>query len=156
VQRFLKVRARNARIHSPKQVRQIARSIEAFGFNVPVLVDADSNVLAGHGRILAAQLLGWKEVPTICLNYLSEAQAKAFAIADNKLSENSIWNDRLLAEQLQELSALDLDFNLEDLGFDMGEIDFRIEALGTPQATGDDAADMLPAESSGPQVSSGR
>lgn len=149
----LRVRARNPRIHSAKQVRQIARSIETFGFNVPVLVDAGSNVIAGHGRILAVQLLGWKEVPTISLEHLTEAQATAFLIADNRLTENSTWNDRLLAEQLLELSALDLDFSLEDLGFDVGEIDFRIETLTTPQAIGDDPSDRLPAESTGPQVS---
>jgi hypothetical protein len=129
----LKISARNARIHSPKQLRQIARSIETFGFNVPVLVDADLNLIAGHGRIFAAQLLGWKEVPTICLNYLSEAQAKAFAIADNKLSENSTWNDKLLAEQLQELSTLDLDFSLEDLASIWARSIFGFRRWGLPK-----------------------
>ena len=91
-------------------MRQIARSIESFGFNVPVLVDGQLRVIAGHGRVMACQLLGWTEVPTICLDHLSEAQAKAFMIADNRLTENSVWDDRLLAEQLKELSILDLDF----------------------------------------------
>src|SRR6202050_3247384 len=87
----LKLDPKNPRAHSPRQVRQIARSIEAFGFNVPVLVDAKGKVIAGHGRILACQLLGWTEVPTIRLDHLSEAQAKAFVIADNRLTENSTW-----------------------------------------------------------------
>src|SRR5689334_11694721 len=78
----LKLDPNNPRAHSPRQIRQIARSIESFGFNVPVLVDGQLKVVAGHGRVMACQLLGWTEVPTICLDHLSEAQAKAFMIAD--------------------------------------------------------------------------
>src|SRR5260370_20859542 len=111
----------NPRLHTPRQVRQIARSVEAFGFNVPVLVDANLKVIAGAGRLMACQLLGWSEVPTICLQHLSDAQAKAFMIADNRLTENSVWDDRLLAAQLKELSVLNLDFSLEATGFEMGE-----------------------------------
>ncbi|MDO8432460.1 MAG: ParB/Srx family N-terminal domain-containing protein [Candidatus Binatus sp.] len=125
----LQLDPRNPRAHSPKQVRQIARSIEAFGFNVPVLIDGNRKVIAGHGRVLACKLMGWSEVPTISLEHLSEAQARAFMIADNRLTENSVWDDQLLAEQLKELSVLDLDFNLEATGFEMGEIDLRIEGL---------------------------
>jgi DNA modification methylase len=120
---------KNPRQHSPRQIRQIARSIETFGFVVPLLVDANRKVIAGHGRLLAARLLGWNQVPTIGLDHLSEAQARAFMIADNRLTQNSAWNDRLLAEQLEELSVLNLDFSLEVTGFDMGEIDLRIEGL---------------------------
>jgi ParB-like chromosome segregation protein Spo0J len=116
---------------SPKQVRQIANGISAFGFNVPVLVDSNPTIVAGHGRLLACQQLGWDKVPTISLGHLTAAQAKAFLIADNRLTENSEWDDRLLAEQLKELSLLDLDFNLEVIGFDMGEIDLPIESLTT-------------------------
>ena len=105
--RELKLDQANPRLHSPSQVKQIGRSIEAFGFNAPVLIDRDGKVVAGHGRILACKLLGWTEVPTICLDHLTEAQARAFMIADNRLTENSTWDDRLLAEQLQELSLLD-------------------------------------------------
>ena len=101
----LKLDPKNPRAHNPKQIRQIARSIETFGFNVPVLVDANGKVIAGHGRIMACQQLGRTEVPTICLDHLSEAQARAFMIADNRLTENSVWDDRLLAEQLKELSV---------------------------------------------------
>jgi len=120
---------KNVRLHSKKQIRQIAKSIASFGFNVPVLVDGDFNVIAGHGRLLACQHLGWREVPTIRLDHLSEAQRRAFMIADNRLTEVATWDDRLLAEQLKELAVLDLDFDIEATGFDMGEIDLRIESL---------------------------
>lgn len=146
---------RNARIHSKKQVKQIARSIEAFGFNVPILVDRVGKVIAGHGRLLACKDLGWEEVPTIALEHLSEAQAKAYRIADNRLTEISDWDDRLLAEQLKELSLVDLDFSLEAIGFDMGEIDFRIESLdvsGGPNGE-KDPADDLPEVPAGDPVS---
>ena len=142
---------RNPRFHTPKQIRQIARSLDLFGFNVPVLVDANLKLIAGHGRILACQQLGWSEVPTICLDHLSDAQAKAFMIADNRLTENSVWNDRLLAEQLKELAVLDLDFSLEVTGFEMGEIDLRIQALEMTAEGPPDPADTLPP--TGPQVS---
>ncbi len=97
---------------------QISQSIQAFGFVVPVLVDAKLRVVAGHGRVMACKLLGRSQVPTISLDHLSETQIRAFAIADNRLTENSEWNDRLLAEQLRELAVLDLDFDLEATGFD--------------------------------------
>src|ERR1700752_1728015 len=105
----LKPDAANPRLHSKKQIRQIAKSIEAFGFNVPILVDRNPNVIAGHGRILACRLLGITEGPTVCLEHLNESQIRAFMIADNKLTENSVWDDRLLAEQFKELSLVDLD-----------------------------------------------
>ena len=77
-------------------------------------------LIAGHGRVEAAKLLGLNEVPTICLEHLTPAQARAFMIADNRLTEISVWDDRLLAEQLRALSVLDLDFSLEATGFDDG------------------------------------
>lgn len=83
---------KNPRLHSKQQIRQIQRSIEAFGFCVPVLLDGHRRVLAGHGRILACQRLGWQEVPTISLAHLTEVQARAFMIADNRLTENSRWD----------------------------------------------------------------
>ena len=89
-------------------MRQIAESIKAFGFNVPIAVDANLHVIAGHGRLAAARLLGWKQVPTISLSHLSESQKRAFMLADNRLTDTSIWDNRLLAEHLKELSALDL------------------------------------------------
>ena len=125
----LRLDPNNPRTHSQKQIRQIAHSIQTFGFNVPILVDSKGKVIAGHGRVMACQQLGWTEVPTITLEHLSEAQAKAFMIADNRLTENSTWDDRLLAEQLKELSAIELNFNLEAIGFETAEIDLRIESL---------------------------
>jgi len=119
----------NAREHSKKQIQQIAESIKAFGFNVPILIDTERKVIAGHGRLLACRELGWDEVPTISLGHLSEAQACAFAIADNRLTEIARWDDRLLAQQLHALSLQELDFDLEVTGFEMGEIDLRIGAL---------------------------
>jgi 16S rRNA G966 N2-methylase RsmD len=145
----LKLDPKNPRTHGRKQIRQIAQSIGVFGFNVPVLVDANLKVIAGHGRIAACQLLGWQEVPTIQLHHLTAAQARAYMIADNQLTENSEWDDRLLAEQLKELSELNLDFSLETTGFEMAEIDLRIEAL-KPEPI-EDPADTLPTP--GPAVS---
>lgn len=125
----LKPDPRNARQHTPKHVQQLAKSIEAFGFNVPVLIDQGGNVIAGHGRLLAVQKLGWQEVPTLTLEHLTPEQIKAYRIADNRLTDCSTWDDRLLAEQLLELSIADLDFSLTDMGFEMAEIDLRIQGL---------------------------
>jgi DNA methylase/ParB-like nuclease domain len=93
----LRLDPQNPRLHSRKQVLQIANSIRSFGFNVPVLIDAENSVIAGHGRVLAAKALGWTEVPVIAIEHLDAAQRRAFAIADNRLTENSTWDDRLLA-----------------------------------------------------------
>ena len=146
----LKPDPKNARQHSAKHIRQIADSIEAFGFNVPILVDADLNVIAGHGRLLACRRLGWTEVPTIRLEHLSETQRRAFMIADNRLTEIASWDDRLLAEQLQALSSVELDFDIETIGFDMGEIDLRIESLNPKETS---AAEPAIPEVSGPAIS---
>jgi DNA modification methylase len=143
----------NPRSHSRRQIRQIANSIKAFGFNVPVLIDQEMKVIAGHGRLLACRELGWTEVPTIRLDHLSQAQARAFMIADNRLTETSCWDERLLAEQLKELSELDLDFSLETTGFEMGEIDLRIEGLDSGADPQDDPADVIPPTPKRPPVS---
>jgi DNA modification methylase len=138
----------NARKHSKKQIGQIARSIRTFGFNVPVLVDANLRVIGGHGRLLAARQLGLSDVPTIRLEHLSPEQARAFAIADNRLTEIATWDDRLLGEQLRELSALNLDFSLEVTGFDIPDIDLLIEGVA-PQS---DNADEVPSPQPGRAV----
>lgn len=117
---------RNTRVHSKQQIRQIAKSIQAFGFNVPVLINGNHQILCGHGRVEAAKLLGLSQIPVIALNHLTKEQAKAFAIADNRLTENASWNETLLGEIFLELSNLDLSFSLEDTGFSMAEIDLRI------------------------------
>src|ERR1700738_1942526 len=140
----------NPRRHTTKQIRQIANSIKAFGFNVPVLVDADLNVVAGHGRLLACTELGWTEVPTLCLDHLTPTQARAFMIADHRLTEIGTWDDRLLAQQFKELSLLGLDFNIEVTGFEMGEIDLRIASLEELSETDADPADVLPGVPAGP------
>ena len=113
----------NPRSHSPKQIRQLARSIGAFGFNVPILVDRTLRIVAGHGRLLAAQDLGWREVPTILLDHLSEAEARAFMIADNRLAESAAWNNALLTQQLGEISLDAPDFAIETTGFELSEIE---------------------------------
>jgi ParB-like chromosome segregation protein Spo0J len=94
----LKPRARNPRTHSPKQIGQIADSIKRFGFTNPVLIDARDEVIAGHGRLAAAKLLGLKEVPTIRLEDLSEAEVRAYVIADNRLAETPAGTPRLALE----------------------------------------------------------
>lgn len=103
--------ARNARTHSEAQVAQIAASIREFGFTNPVLVDCDGGIIAGHGRVMAAQQLGMETVPCIELNHLTEAQKRAYILADNKLALNAGWDDALLALELGEL---------KDMGFDLG------------------------------------
>ena len=135
---------RNARRHSPDQIKALARSIEAVGFNVPVLVDRDLKVLAGHCRLLAAKELGLSEIPTISLEHLSDAQARAFAIADNRLGELSIWDDQILAEHLKELSEITIDFDIEAIGFEMPEIDIRIASLEEAPEEDADPADEIP------------
>jgi len=119
--------SKNPRIHSDKQIHQIARSIEAFGFNVPFLVDQELRLIAGHGRLAACQFLGIKAVPTICLDHLTENQIKAFIIADNRPAEQAAWDPKLLADQLSELCQVELDFDLEATGFEVGEIDVLLE-----------------------------
>src|SRR5580700_2874534 len=139
----LKPHPQNPRVHSDKQIGQIAQSIEAFGFNVPILVDDRQNVVAGHGRMLAARRLGWNTVPVIKLNHLTESQYSAFLIADNRLTENSSWDEQLLGEQLKVLSELELDFDLEVTGFEIAEIDVLIDGLETLNEP--DPDDRLPA-----------
>jgi len=117
---------KNPRIHTKRQIRQIANSIESFGFNAPIRIDAQRNVIAGHGRVMACQLLGWTEVPTIALDHLSPAQARAYMIADNRLTDTSNWDEKLLGEHLKILSEMDLDFKLDAIGFEPAEIDLRI------------------------------
>jgi DNA modification methylase len=140
----LRLDPKNPRLHKEKQVLQIARSIKAFGFNVPVLINAEMQVVAGHGRLEACKLLSIDEVPTIRLEHLTEAQARAFLIADNRLTENAEWDNRLLGEQLKILSEAELDFSLEATGFEMGEIDLFIENLSPPIEGEEDPEDALP------------
>ena len=105
------------RITGQQQVQQVASSIKEFGFTNPILIDDGGGVIAGHGRLLAAQMLGLDEVPTITLEGLTEAQRKAYVIADNKLALNSGWDDKLLKVEIEQLT--DSDFNLDLLGWDV-------------------------------------
>jgi DNA modification methylase len=121
--------ADNPRKHSRAQVRAIAKSIEAFGFTAPLLVDKNLTVIAGHGRLEAAKLLGLTSVPVIHLDHLSDAQALAYRMADNQLADRSTWDDAKVAAQLRELTELALEFDIEATGFEPPEIDLRILSL---------------------------
>lgn len=112
--------ARNSRTHSDSQVSQIAASIKEFGFLNPIIVDGDNGIIAGHGRVMAAQKLGLKELPCVEASHLTDAQRKAYVIADNKLAMNAGWDDDLLRIELDELG--ELGFDLELTGFSLDEI----------------------------------
>ncbi len=132
---------RNARLHSKKQLHQIAASISAFGFNVPVLIDQGNVIIAGHGRVEAARTLGLATVPVLRIEHLSAAQQRAFALADNKIALNASWDPAMLELDLKELSALELDFDLEITGFETAEIDLLVD--GAPAKA--DPLDAVPA-----------
>ena len=110
----------NSRTHSDEQIKQVASSIKEFGFTNPILIDETDGIIAGHGRLMAAQLLDMQEVPTIRLVGLTKAQAKAYVIADNQLALNSGWDLDKLRLELTELD--DLSFNLDTLGFEVNEL----------------------------------
>jgi DNA modification methylase len=136
--------AGNARTHSKKQVKQIAASISRFGFNNPVLISDHGEIIAGHGRVEAAKLLGFKKVPTIVLSHLSDAERRAYVLADNKLALNAGWDREILAIELQAL--VDLDFDVELTGFSLAEIDLVLdEADDADPHAGDAPEDEVPA-----------
>ncbi|HOP21000.1 MAG TPA: DNA methyltransferase [Amphiplicatus sp.] len=139
----LKPNPRNARTHSKKQVRQIAESLKTFGFTNPVLIDEHDMILAGHGRVEAAKLLGVPSVPCRRIAHLTPAQKRAYVLADNKLALNAGWDEELLAEELQELLNLDLGFEIETTGFSIPEIDALVESLAVEEP-GDPADDAVP------------
>ena len=112
--------ARNSRTHSDEQISQIAASIKEWGFTNPILVDSDNEIIAGHGRLLVAKKLNLKEVPCIQANNWTEAQKKAYVIADNKLALNAGWDDSLLKIEFKELT--DLNFDVELTGFSLEEL----------------------------------
>lgn len=147
----LKPRATNPRTHSKKQIRQIADSIERFGFTNPVLIDHAGGVIAGHGRIEAATLLGIEKVPTIRLEDLTEGEIRAYVIADNKLAENAGWDRELLAIELQGLIEPNIDFDVTITGFEMPEIDILIGELSSADEE-EDPADEVPAVADGQPV----
>jgi len=137
----LALRRNNPRTHSDKQIRQIAASIETFGFTNPVLIDATDTIIAGHGRVRAAKQLGRETVPTVQLEHLSEEQVRSYVIADNKLAECAGWDTDLLAIELQELAEIELDFDLEVMGFETAELDLLIS--GETKGEEADPADSI-------------
>jgi DNA modification methylase len=141
----------NARTHSKKQIRQIAKSIEKFGFCNPVLVDDTRQIIAGHGRVEAAKLLGINAVPTCQLSHLSDADKRAYILADNKLAEKAGWDKELLAIELQGLIELDVDIELT--GFEMAEIDLVLEEAREATGAPSEPEDTAPEPSPGPAVS---
>jgi ParB-like chromosome segregation protein Spo0J len=135
--------ARNPRTHSDAQIAQIAASIAAFGFNNPILVDTKRGILAGHGRLLAARKLQLREVPVIVLDHLTDAQKRAFIIADNQLALNAGWDDTLLAAELAALQQEDFDVRL--LGFDDHDLARLLAAQDAAEGlTDEDAVPELP------------
>jgi DNA modification methylase len=132
----------NARTHSRKQIRQIAQSIEKFGFTNPILIDDRDHVIAGHGRVEAAKLLDLSAVPTLRLSHLSPAEVRAYVLADNKLAQNAGWDRELLAVELQGL--IDLDFDVELIGFEIGEIDIILEEAAEVKATAEPIEHDIP------------
>jgi len=135
---------RNSRTHSDEQVIQIASSIKEFGFTNPILVDDQSGIIAGHGRLLAAKKLNISDVPTITLSNLSEAQKKAYVIADNKLALNAGWDIAMLQIEIEELK--ELDFNLDLLGFNEKELEDIFPEKETEGLTDEDAVPETPDE----------
>lgn len=139
------------RKHSERKIKRLMKNIEAFSFVMPLLVDKDNFLIAGHARLEAARRLGMTTVPVIRLEHLTPEQADALRIAENRLAEQAYWDEALLAKQLKALSILNLDFDIEATGFTVGEIDMKIEMLelGVSGAvsTGTDPADQwtLPA-----------
>jgi len=131
----------NARTHSDKQIAQIAASIRTFGFTNPVLIDARGQIAAGHGRVAAARQLGMRDVPTIELAHLTGAERRAYVIADNRLAELAGWDREILAIELQALSELDLDFELEITGFETAELDLLLDSVDDADS---DEADQMP------------
>lgn len=139
----LKAYAKNARTHSRKQIGQVAESIRTFGFNVPILVDEDLTVLAGHARMEAARKLGLESVPCVRLSHMTKAQKKAFILADNKLALNAGWDEELLSFELKDLVSLDKDFEMGIMGFSTSEIDGLLEGVSLEEP-GDPKDDRLP------------
>ena len=143
----------NARTHSKKQLKQIARSIERFGFVNPVLISDDFEIIAGHGRVEAAKMLGLKEVPTVRLSNLSPAERRAYVITDNRLAELAGWDRDLLASELKGLLELQFD-DIELTGFSLGEIDLMLDEATGNKAKKPGREDELPVNSlQGPAVS---
>ena len=127
---------KNARTHPRKQIRQIAASVSAFGFTNPILIDGENKVLAGHGRLAAAKLLGLTAVPVIRISHLSDAKKRAYVLADNRLAEKAGWDAEIRALELAELADLlpqeGLDVSLT--GFEAAEVDLLLAEVANPES----------------------
>jgi len=141
----------NARTHSRKQIRQIANSLQRFGFCNPVLVDDRGQIIAGHGRVAAAKLLGMAHVPTVKLSHLSDVEKRAYILADNRLAEKAGWDRQILAIELQEL--VHLNFEVELTGFETAEIDLILDEAQEAAGATSASEDATPAYAAGPAVS---
>jgi len=124
----LKPHKGNARKHPRAQIAKIAESIKTFGWLTPILIDHDHTIIAGHGRVMAAKLLGLMSVPAIRVEHLSQGQVRAYMLADNRLAELAEWDKDTLEKELAELKSLDLDFDLEITGFDLDQLDVSFDA----------------------------
>lgn len=140
--------AGNARTHSAKQVKQIAQSIERFGFNNPILIDDEGQVIAGHGRLAAANLLNLQTVPCVRLSHLSETDKRAYVLADNRLAEKAGWDNAILAIELKELA--DVGFDVDLTGFEAAEVDCIIENFDDDT---EQPENRIPESAEGPPVS---
>lgn len=145
----LKARVRNPRTHGKKQIRKIADSIKRFGFVTPILTDPASTVIAGHGRLEAAKLLGLTEVPALTLAHLSEAEIRAYVIADNQLASLAGWDRELLSLEIAELSEIEPDLDLTVTGFEVFDLDLLRDVAGSKRRP---ASAPLPALEPGPAV----
>src|SRR3977135_1407119 len=149
----LKPRATNPRTHSKKQIDQLANAIRRFGFTNPVLGDDAIGIIAGHGRVEAAKIVGLDQVPTVRLSDMSEAEIRAYVIADNRLAENAGWDRALLGLELQYLTELEIDFDVTVTGFDLPEIDILIGELSLAVNDNGPAADAVVEVAAGPAIS---
>ncbi|MGN3973645.1 site-specific DNA-methyltransferase [Tsuneonella sp. SYSU-LHT278] len=141
----LKPARRNARTHSDRQIAQIKGSFEQFGVTHPILINDEGEIVAGHGRVEAARQLGMTELPVIRLSHLGPEELRAYALADNKIAANAGWDPEILQIELAELSALDLDFDLEITGFSTTEIDLAIGDGEDEPADDENLDELLPA-----------
>lgn len=119
----IKPSPRNARTHPKDQIKQVAKSIKRFGFINPIVIDKDHNVVAGHARLIAAMKIGLAEIPCLEVSHLSEDELRAYMLADNKIAANAGWDENLLKVELEYLSRVDIDIEVDDLGFSVGEVD---------------------------------
>ncbi|MEM6900520.1 MAG: ParB N-terminal domain-containing protein, partial [Pseudomonadota bacterium] len=143
----LKPSPRNARTHSKAQIKQIAASIEEFGFTNPVLIDETNTILAGHGRVEAAKFIDMKELPVVRIEHMTEAQKRAYVIADNQIALKAGWDEAILAIEFDALTALEFDVTLT--GFDMGDID---RLIGTLDLSEEKQAPTVPCPNDGPAI----